>query len=172
MRVRKTKWLWLAAVLLFVVALLAVFPRNPGPAGISVSFISYTNAPNDPHHLPFALLSVTNNDRMPIRCRGVMSEIEGGLDNLAPTVNSTLPRFSFAEMKPGQGTVFAVGQPTDATGRWRIHYLYERKTLKQRLRDYVMRRAGTVPFSWLHLSSTVPLQLTTNTSAWIKAETR
>ena len=171
MRARKTQWLWLAAVLIFVVALVAVFTRNPGPAGVRFRLSAIPMRRMIPVSGPSRCFRLTNNERVTIMCRGVMSEIGGGLDNMAPTINPTLPRLPYVKLKPGEETIFAIGQPTDTISQWRIHCLYESITFRQRVRYYALEHAGTVPFSWLRLSSFAP-QLATNTSAWIKAETR
>ncbi len=73
MRAGKKRWVWLALVLIFAAVLGILIAGSHGPSGVSISFIAYTNAPNDHGKLRFALMSVTNNDRVKISCRGVSS---------------------------------------------------------------------------------------------------
>jgi hypothetical protein len=164
----RKKWLWLALILISAIVLGAFLIKDPGPAGVAVSLLGYTNAPTGGPR-PFALLSVTNHERVAIFCRSILSEIEGGPDDLAPVMNRSLPWPPFGELKPGEGKIFAVGQPTEVTGKWRIRYFYERRTIKQLIKDFTMKHAGTFPLSLLRLSSTTPPQLCTNTSIWLEA---
>ena len=62
----------------------AVFIKDSRACWSCVSFLGYTNAPTG-MPLPFVLLDwVTNHERVAIICRSVLSEIEGGRDDLAP----------------------------------------------------------------------------------------
>jgi hypothetical protein len=169
MRVGK-KWVWLALILISMIVAVVLFRMNTAPGEVTITLIGYTNAPAG-KPWPFALLSVTNKERVTIFGRGLQCELDGGPDNLAPVMNPGLPWHPEGELKPGEGKVFAVGQPTDAVGKWRIRYYYEHWTLKRRLRDFAMKHAVTFPISLLRLSSpTTPPQFFTNNSGWLEAK--
>lgn len=140
--------LWIILVsLLGLAALVCWWLARPSPArSISVAFIGYTNAPNT--SLRFALFCVTNQDRVAIRWRGIMTEIEGDADLKAPIINGSLPWIAAlrpnppAPLKPGGNFVFAVGQPVDGS-RWRVQVWFSRVTIRDRL--FELRFARRVP---------------------------
>jgi hypothetical protein len=47
MRAERKRWLWLALVLIGVFFLGRLFRSNSNPDRVAISFIGYTNAPND-----------------------------------------------------------------------------------------------------------------------------
>lgn len=53
----------------------------------------------------------------------------------------------YGHLKPGEGKVFIVVQPDKITMRWRLNYLYEELTLKDKLYDYIGSHAKKFPLS-------------------------
>jgi hypothetical protein len=173
MRAGKNKWVRLALVLIFAVVVGIYVGRQSDSARVSLSFIANTNidytSPLKQGITHFALFSVTNHERVSIYCYGCLCENSDGSCKPATTLRVNLAQPPSAVLEAGRGWMFAVGQPTNAAGKWRIQFFYKRMTLKLQIKDYAWNHSGTFPFSLLRLSPRAP-QLWTNTSVWIKAE--
>lgn len=127
----------LTAVLVF--AIFTLGNRRPAtPDAISLKFVGFTNAANDPSHTPFAMFSVSNCTRYSIRWWGSWSEIEGHREQLARIVNPSLPQFTNGPVfRPGESFEFAVGNPIQApeSGRWRFNMEFSRYAFQERWLD-------------------------------------
>src|SRR5579862_2445969 len=132
----------IVTVTMLVVALLHFMgctrKKEGGSAAVIISFVGYTNLPNNT--LRFALLSIRNDNPFPIRWRGNWSEPEGQSPYKAPVFNPRLPWFTSSWALPtGASLLVAVGEPleivTKEKDRWRFSVQWTRYTPRQRLFD-------------------------------------
>jgi RNA polymerase sigma factor (sigma-70 family) len=119
------------AVILAATATTAVVTRNDlerGDSRVSVSVLYKTNAPNDPHKLPFYVFSVFNRDSKPVRMRGSFTEIPDNPILMAPVINFTLPwpfgnTNTVSVLEPGQSVIAAVATQSEyEVWRFRIDF--------------------------------------------------
>lgn len=141
---------FVAALIVFLVfAIVTVFApgkRKPATAdAVRVTFIGFTNAPNDPSHRLFAVFCVSNCAGYSIRWRGAWTEIEGSPEQHAEIVNRSLPRFDGPDFNPvfraGGSFKFAVGDPFQASeiGRWRFAMAFSRDSFQERWLNFSFR---------------------------------
>ena len=149
------------ALLIAGAILLLIVTKPSTPASLSVSFTGYTNLPNN--SLRFALFTLANSDRLPLRWRGVATEVEGDNNLKAPIVNSSLPWITLTPLKTGGSMTLAVGEPLDGE-RWRVQLRFSRCTIKERLYQFAIVHRVPPPLSRL-IPSMPPIQ-TTNTG-WL-----
>ena len=162
MRVRRYFAVVAVIALLIVGAILLLILVKPSaPASLSVSFTGYTNLPNN--HLRFALFTITNFDRLPLRWRGVGTEVEGDNNLKAPVVNPSLPWITPKPLKTGGSMMLAIGEPLDGE-RWRVQLRFSRCTFRERLYQFAMVHRVPPPFS--RLIPNMPPILMTNT-VWL-----
>ncbi len=173
MRAGRKRWLWLALVLMSVMVLgfFAFFSgEGYGASKVSISFIGYTNAPDDSKKV-FAVLSLTNIDTSTIINLGLFSESRGFGSDMSPLLSGVSPGLAQSEFKPGEGKFFLVPKPMRA-GKWRILFLYGQRTPKQKLVEFLRDHPGMIrhlPSSSVRWLAT-PVQTLTETSIWMKAE--
>jgi len=87
-----------------------------GNSKVSVKVLNPTNASGT----LFYVLKFTNQDRKPVRWRGIWSEVENNQYKLAPIRNFDLPwEMSSNPLAPGHSMIMAVGAPVEP-GRWRV----------------------------------------------------
>ncbi len=143
--------------------------RHRGGRGVTVSFLGYTNLPNNSTR--FALFSLHSQDTVATRWRGNWVEVEGLSYNKAPTVNVNLPWFSGTTLKQGDSLTIAVGEPAEAR-RWRFNVLSSRYALRERALDFAMKHKlpiGIGRFSVIDSQGILnPTNCTTNTSVWLE----
>ena len=154
---RWSPWLFIAVMLLALLFLLLLHRPDVPSASVELKLIGFTNAPNS--GTPFALISITNTDSVPIRWRGNSVEVKGNQNALAPIVNSAFPWFTANPLKPGESMTIAVGQPNDGD-KWRLNVRFARYPLKERLRDFCVKHS--LPF----LRGAPPVPQSTN-SGWV-----
>ena len=164
MRMISRRFLAMAFVIALIVAVAILFfirVKPAAPTSLSASFAGYTNLPNN--HLRFALFTITNFDRLPLRWRGVVTEVEGDNNLKAPIVNPSLPWITPTPLKPGSSMMLAVGEPLDGE-RWRVQLRFSRCTFRERLYQFAIVHRVPPPFSRL-IPNMPPIQ-TTNT-VWL-----
>jgi len=169
-RIRQRRWLLalvlIAAPVLLVVSLTA--KRQSGTGGLVLSFVGYTNLPNNATR--FALFSMRNQAPLPIRWRGNWVELEGSQYNNAPVINPSLPFFSNPMMKRGGELTVAIGEPLEE-GRWRFAVLWSPYGLKERALDFAMKhRLPTRIGRWSVIDAQQilnPTNFVTNSSTWL-----
>ena len=125
--------------LLAVVFLAIRRPRATGSA-IAMKVVGYTNLPNN--DLRFALFSISNQAKYPIRWRGGWVEVEGSQDHKARIVNPGLPGYTYNPMlKIGEELQLAVGEPFygGESGRWRVSMSFTRYSVQERWVDFSRR---------------------------------
>ena len=131
------RYIWIGLLVLFIAAgifLLAKFSSS-APDSLAISFTGYTNPPNT--QLRFAVFSIVNRDRWPVRWRGIATELEGDHNLKASVFNPSLPSIQPWPVKSGDLVTVAVGEPLDL-GKWRVQLQFSRCTLKERLYQFVI----------------------------------
>jgi hypothetical protein len=141
---------------------------------VAVTFIGYTNLPNNARTC--ALLCLSNQDSVTLRWRDHWVEVDGSQDYNAPTVNRSLPWFSGLTLKKGESETIAVGDPQGEgvdgqETRWRFTTVCSPYSVRFRLFDFA--RAHNLPLRigrFKLLDTQQMLRLTTaitNTSVWL-----
>jgi hypothetical protein len=155
-----------AAIAVGVFLLLATFAlissNHTHPRGVTISVTGWTNG----GVTPFVILTLSNQDNVPIRNRGHVSEVEGNGNLLAPIGNPSLPHLTMTQLNAGGKVVFAIGQPNDGE-RWRVMFMYERKGAKERFDDYAWQHRKAFPFSMFKISQP-KMVIQTNYSEWLE----
>ena len=141
MRAGSKRWAIVAGIAAILVAVLLAMSRHPsaGPAALKMTFLGYTNAPND--NSRFALFSVSNLTGHDIRWWGEWLTVEGESDLRAKVVNPALPGYNVdPALRAGASVTLAVGDPFDApeTGRWRYTMEFSRYSLGMRWFDFAV----------------------------------
>lgn len=154
------------AILLVMISAAAILllrsSGTPARGSLNVQFLGYTNLPSG--NLRFALFTMANADRVPLRWRGVATEIDGDSNLKAPVINGALPWITSSPIKSGQSILLAVGEPYEGE-QWRVQLRFSRCTFHERLHQFAMSHKVPAPISLL-VPNTPPVY-TLNTS-WIK----
>jgi hypothetical protein len=136
--------------------------------GVAISFIGYTNPPNNAR--TFALLSLSNQDSGAIRWWGYFVEVEGNGGYKAPTINRSLPWFKGLTLNGGESLTIAVGDPQE-DAPWRFTTLWSPYTFRSRLLDFARVHKLPLRIGRVRLLDTQQmLTLTnfmTNSSVWL-----
>ncbi len=142
MRPLSKRWgIVFAVITILVAAFLMLSRHTPATANaIEMTFVGYTNAPNN--NSRFALFSLSNIAGYDVRCWGDWVEVEGDSNLRAEVVNPALPGFTRGPvLKAGGSLVLAVGVPFYApeTGRWRFSTSFTRYSVGLRWLDFSSR---------------------------------
>jgi hypothetical protein len=128
-------------VVILVVVLLATCHRAPkAPGAVTITFVGYTNAPNDNARL--ALFAVTNLTGHDMRWWAGCVEFETDPYGKARIVNPVLPGLNMSlALRPGGSLAFGVRDPVRApqSGRWRYSVSFTRYSLGLRWLDFAAR---------------------------------
>src|SRR5215472_7019062 len=134
MPVARYRWWMLTALVVLLLSVVWLLSGHRSAArGVAISFIGYTNLPNNAR--TFALLSLSNQDSGTIRWWGQFVEVEGSQDYKAPTINRSLPWFKQLTLSGGESVIIAVGDPQE-DAPWRFTTLWSPYTFRFRLFDF------------------------------------
>ena len=141
MRAGSKRWAIVAGIAAILVAVLLAMSHRPsaGPGAVKITFLGYTNAPNNSSL--FAVFSVSNLTGHGIRWWGDWVEIEGESSRTANVVNPALPGYNvYPGLRAGASVTLAVGDPFHApeTGRWRYTMEFHRYSLGMRWFDFAV----------------------------------
>ena len=163
MRIRRHHWLALLAMTIAIILVLTTAHRRTESPGVTVGFIGYTNSTTGSR---FGLFAITNGDRLSIQRLSPGVEIEGTTGLRAPGFSPNLPWLGRNPLKSGAIQTIAVGVPLDP-GRWRLCIRFQRRTIAERLRDFVMKHGHPVPVTVGRLTILGPPQYSSTNSSWL-----
>jgi hypothetical protein len=146
----RKRWLVLAVVVV-AFALIILSSRNSPrlDKAVTISFVGYTNPPNNTHR--FALFSASNQGPYSIVWRGRWAEVEGSPEHQAETLNPFLPGYTIERiLKGGHSVTMAIGEPLDPmqVGRWRFAMGFSRYSFQERCLDLSSGHKFLTKLAW------------------------
>ena len=162
-------WVLATLVVLLLLVMVCLIHEQPlASRGAVISFMGYTNLPNNARR--FALLCLSNQDPVTLRWRDQWVEVQGLRDYKAPTINRSLPWFKGATLKKGESLTIAVGDPQEEA-QWRFTTICSPYTFHFRLLDFAYQhrlRLRLRQFKLLDEQEILSLTNSiTNSSVWL-----
>ncbi len=165
MRVRRPYYLAALALLAALGVVLSFEVHGRSRPSVVITFLAYTNSP---HGDQYALFGITNFDRVPVERLSPSIESDDNPNPRAPGFDPSLPWLPRSPLKPGDSKVIAIRVPAEAYSRWRLLLKFERLTLPEKLRDYVLSRGHPVPRSIGGVTILGPPCFCSTNSAWME----
>ncbi len=165
MRIRRPHYLLALALLVALGVVLSFGVHGRFRSSVVVTFLAYTNSP---HGDPYALFGITNFDMLSVERLSPSVEIDDDPNPHAPGFDPALPWLPRSPVKPSDSKVIAIRVPPEASSRWRLVVKFERLTVPERLRDYVLSRGRPVPLSIGGLTILGPPYFCSTNSSWMR----
>ncbi len=153
----------LLVLLLIFTSLVITTPPGVSNFGVMIGFLGYTN---DVNGRRFGVFGITNEDRFEVQRLSPAVEIEGMPGLHAPIFNPNLPWLRRTPLRRGGSQTIAVGVPLEP-GKWRLSLRFQRRTVPERLRDYLISHGHPVPVAMGRLTILGPPEYSSTNSAWL-----